>query len=194
MSITICGKLSADVVVDCSNPLQAGTEDSLILINRSDIVSTTRNGTDNEIVENITLASGTTGYLYQGQNNSIAPKCSMVKLKHFRRWSHELQFLVYGVDSLTKQQMQKLKDSDLVAIVFNKFKGAGGDCAFELYGLDAGLKTEKIDRDVMSADTQGAYDVSLMSDKDTGLEPFPVKTIFITNYATTLAMIEGLYS
>lgn len=192
--MTICGKISANLAIDCDHPLQAGTEDTLILINRSDIASTTRNGSNAEIIENIILATGTTGYVWQGQNNSISAKSSLVKLKHFSRWSHEIECLVFGADASAKEQLQKLKDGDVSAIVYNKFKGNAGNAAFEIYGFDAGLKVESIERDLMSADTQGAYTIKLMSNKDTGLEPFQPKTIFKTDYATTLAVVEGLYT
>lgn len=193
MPLIVCGKISANIELDCDHPLQAGTEDTLILINREDIVSTTRNGSNNEIIENIILASGTTGYMYQGQNNSIKPKASMVKIGVFKRWSHQLDFMAFGADAPTKAQMQKLKDGDTVAIVYNKFKGTAGNAAFDVYGLDAGLKSATIERDGVNQETQGAFQISLMSDAETGLEPFLPKTAFITNYATTLAMVETLY-
>ena len=194
MALTICGEISANIVINCTYPLQAGTEDTLILINRSDIASTTRNGTDNEIIENIILASGATGYIYQGVNNSHKPKFNIVKVGPFKRWSHQIDFLAFGVTSVEKKQMQKLKDGDIVAIVYNKFKGDTGKAAFEVYGFDSGLKLETLERAVTSQETQGAFAIGLMSDKDTGLEPFPPKSLFITSYAASLAVAEGLFT
>ncbi|MES2397951.1 MAG: hypothetical protein V4549_18205 [Bacteroidota bacterium] len=194
MALEICGKIAGNIVLDCDHPIQAGTEDTLILINRSDIASTTRNGANNEIVENIILNSGVEGYIYQGLNNSHKPKFSVVKIGPFKRWSHQTDFLAFGVLAAAKEEMQKLKDGDVCAIIYNKFKGVSGNGAFELYGLDAGLKVETLERDLANQETQGAFSISLMSDADTGLEPFPPKTIYITDYATTLAMIEGLFT
>jgi len=194
MALSICGEISANILISCLFPIQAGTEDTLILLNRTDIVSTTRNGSNLQIVENIILASGASGYAYQGMNNSHKPKFNVVKVGPFKRWSHQIDFMAFGVLADSKEQMQKLKDGDIVAIVYNKFKGISGNGAFEIYGLDAGLKIETIERDVTNQETQGAFAISLMSDADTGLEPFPPKTLFITNYATTLAVVDGLYT
>lgn len=193
--LTICGDISANILNNCTYPLQAGTEDTLILINRSDITNgtVTRNGTDNEIIENIILPTGTTGYVYQGVRNSHKPQFTTVKVGPFQRWSHQIEFLAFDPTSTGKAQMQKLKDGDIVAIVYNKYKGDSGKGAFEIYGFDAGLKNDLIKRDPNSADTQGAFSIILKTDPDTGLEPFPPKSLFITNYATSLAVAEGLY-
>lgn len=192
--LTVCGDISANILISCTVPLQAGTEDTLILINRNDIASTTRNGTNNEIIENIILASGAIGYAYQGINNSHKPKFNTVKVGPFQRWSHQVDFLAFGVTAVEKAQMQKLKDGDIVAIVYNKFKGTAGNGAFEVYGFDAGLKNSLIGRDVTNQETQGAFSISLMSDPETGLEPFPPKSLFVTSYAASLAVVDGLYT
>ncbi|HJY63758.1 MAG TPA: hypothetical protein VJ455_06355 [Ignavibacteria bacterium] len=196
MPLTVCGDISANILNSCTYPLQAGTEDTLILINRSAITNgtVTRNGTDNEIIENIILPSGETGYVYQGVLNSHKPQFTTVKVGSFQRWSHQIDFLALRTDSVAKQQMQKLKDGDIVAIVYNKFKGDTGKNAFEIYGFDAGLKNEVIKRENNSADTQGAFQITLKTDPDTGLEPFPPKSLFITSYAASLAVAEGLYT
>lgn len=191
---TVCGAISAGIAVDCDYPLQAGTEDTLILINRADIASLTRNGSNPEIIEDIILVSGALGYVYEGMNNSHSPKANMVKVGKYRRWSHQIDFMAFGVYAEDKEQIQKLKDGDIVAVVYNKFKGSLGKGAFEMYGYDAGLKSETIDRDVMSQDSQGAFQISLMSDKDTGLEPHLPKTIWVTGYAQTLAVVEALHA
>ncbi len=192
--LTICGEISANILNNCDYPIQAGTEDTLVLINRTDIVSTTRNGDNNEVIEAVVLASGATGYVIQGMNNSHKPKFNIVKVGSFKRWSHQLDYMAFGVLAADKEQMQKLKDSDLVAIVYNKFKGESGNGAFEVYGFDAGLKLETMERDVTNQETQGAFAISLMSDPDTGLEPFPPKTLYLTSYAVSLAIVEGLFT
>lgn len=118
----------------------------------------------------------------------------MVKVGPFRRWSHEVDFLAFNVLAADKKQIEKLKNGDIVAIVYNKFKGVSGNGAFEVYGFDAGLRVDTAERDVSNADTQGAFSIKLMSDQAVGLEPFLPKTLFITDYATSLAVVEGLYT
>lgn len=187
-----CGNISAGQIFDCLNPLQAGSENTMLLMNRGDIASTTRNGVDNEIVENIILNSGALAYNFEGQDSSNAAKANVVKVSVFRKWNHEVNFMAFGVDAETKEQMQKMKDSEIVAIIYNKNKGTDGDAAFEMYGLDSGMKVEAMESDKTNADSQGAFVIQLKSNEETGLEPFPPKTVFDTDYATTLAMLDGL--
>ena len=65
-----CAKISAGVAVNCDNPLQSGTKDKLYLFNYSDIedATITRNGVNTQIIEDIVLSSGITGYTIEGIN------------------------------------------------------------------------------------------------------------------------------
>ena len=56
-SMVICGSITEDIDIDCDNPMVAGADDQLILINKADIDSTTKNGTNPLIVEDMLLAS-----------------------------------------------------------------------------------------------------------------------------------------
>ena len=189
---TLCGIINSGIAADCTNPLQAGTEDTLVLLNRTQIASVVKNITNNQIIEDIILESASLGYVFQGLNNSIAPKSMMVKGRYFRNWSHEINFIAFDVSPDAKQVIEDMKDGDLTAIVYNKYKGLAGNCAFEIYGLYSGLKSETIERDVNGAETQGAFAILLKTDNERGLEPFQPQTLFITDYATTLAVVEGL--
>lgn len=193
LALTLCGKISANQSINCDNPLQGGTEDTLVLINWEDWqdAAITLNGSDSQIVENIVLASGIVGYEMQGKNNSIAPKYELVPLEYSEMWNHELNYKVFNVSAAAKKQMEKKTKGRFVAIVFNKYKGASGDSAFEIYGADAGLVVTQMVRDVNSQDNQGAFDIILKS-HEKALEPHMPKTLFITNYATSKAVVESL--
>jgi len=188
----ICGLLASGIGADCTNPLQAGTEDTLVLLNRTQIATLTKNISNPQVIEDIVLESAALGYVFQGLNNSIAPKSMMVKGRYFRNWSHEINFIAFDVSPEAKQVIEDMKDGDLTAIVYNKYKGTSGNSAFEIYGLYAGLKSETIERDVTNAETQGAFNILLKTDNERGLEPYQPQTLFITDYATTLAVVEAL--
>lgn len=190
--VDTCGIIDAGIDVNCENPLQAGTEDILVLLNRKQIATITKNISNKQIVEDIIMESAALGYAFKGQNNSIAPKYSMVKGRYYRHWSHEVNFIAFNVSPAAKKVVEDAKDADLTAIIYNKYKGEDGDSAFEIYGLYAGLKSETIERDVTNPETQGAFAILLKSDADRGLEPFQPQTLFNTDYATTLAIVEGL--
>lgn len=193
MFTTLCGKISASQTINCNNPLQAGSEDTLTLINWEDWLdaSLTLNGTNTQIVENIVLASGITAFSMDGKNNSIAPKFELIKQPYAEVYNHELNYKVFGVNASAKEQLEKKAKGRFVAIVHNKFKGASGDSAFEIYGADAGLVVTQMIRDVNSSDTQGAFDIILKT-SELSPEPHMPKTLFVTDYATTKAIVEGL--
>jgi len=190
---TICGKISSNVSIDCDNPLQAGAEDTLILINYDDWQSSdiTYNVANPQIIENVVLPSGVTGYSYQGKNNSIAPKYEFIKQTFAEVYNHEINFKVFDVAPAAKAQLELMAKGSMVAIVNNKFKGASGNAAYEVYGTNAGLVMSQNIRDLINQENQGAFDVIIKS-SETALEPHMPKTFFITNLATTKAIVDGL--
>jgi hypothetical protein len=190
---TICGTITSNLSVNCTNPLQAGAEDTLYLINREDWLDAaiTYNVTNTEIIENIVLASGIVAYTYQGKNNSVVPKYELVKQTYAEVYNHEINFKVFDVSPSAKEQLELLAKGQMVAIVQNKYKGTDGNAAFEVYGADAGLVCTQNIREVSSTDTGGAFDLILKSD-ETAMEPHMPKSVFITDYATTKAIVEGL--
>lgn len=187
-----CGIINSGIAADCTNPLQAGTEDTLVLLNRRQIATLTKNISNYGIIEDIILESAALGYVFEGLNNSIAPKYNSVKGRYFKNWSHEVDFIAFDVAPAAKLVIEDMKDGDFVAIIYNKYKGLAGNTAFEIYGLYSGLKAEMLERDINNADTQGAFHILLKTDNDRGLEPFQPATLYNTDYATTLAIVEGL--
>jgi len=190
---SVCGKISAGLTIDCDSPLQAGAEDQLILINRDDWLdaAVTYNGVNPQIIEAVVLASGIVAYSYQGKNNSIGPKYEFIKQTFAEVYNHEINFKVFNVDPVAKEQLEKMAKGSLVAIVNNKYKGTTGDSAYEVYGADAGLIVSQNIRDIINQENQGAFDVIIKSD-EASLEPHMPKTFFITDLATTKAAVEGL--
>ena len=187
-----CGAISAGIAANCANPIQAGTEDTLVLLNRTQIATLTKNATNPQIIEAILLESAANGYVFEGINNSITPKYNMVKGRYFKNWSHEVDFIAFDVSPESKKVVETAKDGDFTAIVYNKYKGTAGNSAFEIYGLYAGLKAEVIERDINNAETGGAFHIVLKTDEERGLEPFQPQTLFITDYAASLAVVNGL--
>lgn len=191
--VTLCGKITSSFEINCDNPLQAGTEDTLVLINWEDWLdaAVTVNMSNAQIVENIVLGSGVTAYSVDGKNNSIAPKYELVKQPFAEVYNHEINYKVFGVSADLKAQLEKKAKGRLVAIICNKYKGASGNSAFEIYGADAGLVVTQLLRDVNSQDTQGAFDLILKT-SELSMEPHMPKTLYITDYATSKAVVEGL--
>lgn len=188
-----CGEITQGIANNCAYPLSGGVDDRLLLINYSDWKDAviTRNITNNQIIENIVLASGANAFVFEGQNNSNTPKNDMVKGKVFNNFTHEVAFLALTKDAATKETLEEITKGRFVAIVQNNYKGNAGASAFEVYGGDAGMICTVMGADPANADTQGAYSITLAS-LAPSLEPHLPATIFITNYATTKAIVDGL--
>jgi len=189
----ICGKITADLTINCDNPLQSGSEDSLILINREDWLdaAVTYNVTNNGIIEAVALPTGVEGFSYEGKNNSIAPKYELIKQTYSDVYNHEVNFKVFDVSPIGKEQLELLAKGQMVAIVQNKYKGTDGNAAYEVYGVDAGLVCTQNLREITNVETGGAFDLILKS-AETSLEPKMPRTFFITDYATTKTAVEAL--
>lgn len=188
---TVCSLISAGLSPDCDNPLIAGVNDRLILINKSEISSISYNVTNTEIIESITLASGKTGFVYQGQNFSNEPSSRAIVGRYAKRIEHQVDFLVFGEGGAVKKQLNLMMQAKLCAIVQNQFEASDGSAAFTFYGVQQGLQIAEMEQLKSDQETLGAYRVSLKS-YDQALEAKLPNAIFITDFSTTKTMIDGL--
>ena len=187
----LCGQLSKGIQPDCENKLFGGVNDRLILINFDDLDSVTRNLSNTQIIEAIFLASGKTGFAYQGKNNSNEPDSALVKQRFINVYDHGITFKAFEVDAAAKKEYEAMVDGLVIAILQNKFRGEDGDTEFEIYGLDTGLEVQELTRIQQDADTQGAYNIVLRSSEQSKEAHLPA-TIFLTDRATTKAIVDGL--
>jgi len=189
-----CAAITAGVAISCTIKQVAGTTDKLILFNFDEIASYTRNGTNPQIIEAITMVVNVppfTGFAYEGKQQSLEPKQSLVRTRYSTGYDHEIVFKIFDSQPATKQQVEKMAESRLVAIVENNFKGTGGNAAYEIYGIDTGLFMTVGERIVSDPETVGAFNVTLKSDLHK--EGHLPATFFLTDYATTKALVEALY-
>ena len=191
--MSTCGQISASVVLDCDNVMVAGANDRLVLINKDDwdLATITPDGANAELITGIDLASGTDAYYFEGKNYSTEPKQTLVKQRYSEVFDHEIIFKVFKSNAATKVQIEALVKGKFVAIIENNFRGAAGDSAFEIYGYDVGLQTMELERAIMDADTQGAYNITLRTPDDIKEGHLP-KTLFLTSYAITKAIVDAL--
>lgn len=188
-----CDELTDDILYDCDNPPTGGANDRLILLNYSDVqdAAVTLDGTNPLVVTNIVLASGIQGYVYEGLNNSNEPRTALVKGRYVNGYDHEVRFKVFKNSPDTKKQLNKLDGALVVAIVQNNHKGASGNAAFEIYGLENGLRLQELERIIADAETQGAYNLLIRNDEVSRPSSLP-HTLWDTNFATTLEIVDSL--
>ena len=187
--MSLCGGISADNLSNCDNPLQAGTEDEMLVINREDIASITVNSTDNVTVEDITLKTGTKAFIIDGKRNSIAPSFAMVQTGVFKMFDHIVNAKGFDISADAKAEMNNVKEGRYVILTNNFYSGTDGNSKFEIYGITTGLEVTALTRNP-NDDTQGAFDITFGTDLNK--EPKVPAALFITDEATTNAVWESL--
>ena len=186
---TVCGKITANISKSCDTPLQMGTETRAVIINKDDISSISYNA-DGYTVEDIVLASGTTGYTIDGKNNSIAPLTEMVDLEFDNVFDHTVTFKGFDISPDIKKQLNAGKEGRYVVIVENVFRGTDGESAFEVYGLTTGLEFSELSRNPNDETTQGAFDFVLTT--KTNKEPRLPNPLYVTSYSASKAVVDAL--
>lgn len=185
-----CNLISNSIAFDCENPNISGTRRAWILnFNDIDSVSLASN---KMIIENIILKAGKISYKIDGRQNSIAPKSTLINGTFTKNYDHSVGILSFDISPELKENLEGARRGLFVVIVENVFKGTSGNSAFEVYGIDAGLRFTILEKDPNSQDTQGGISFTLATDKNK--EPFGARTFFDSDYQTTLALIESLSS
>jgi len=187
-----CPGINADIFLDCKKPISAGVKDMLYLVNFADIATITEDPFNPNLIESFTLTAGAFLYRFEGKNNSIDPKSSLVKARYSNTFQHECMFKVFDNASEIKQQLGYMTNVKVVAIVENNFKGSTGEVPFEIYGLRSGLTINVLERIVNDQETQGAYNITLSSSEQIK-EPYLPATLFDLDYLTTKAFLESLF-
>lgn len=188
-----CGKITANIAYDCTNPPTAGANDRLILMNHDDYLNCVigYNISNPIIIESITPASGVVAYSYEGKNNSVEPRAAMVKQRYTNPYDHEVRFKVFNNSPDIKKQLMLLNQSKVVAIIQNNHKGSNGNAAFEVYGGETGLDLQELERIIADAETSGAYNLLIKNDEAARPSTLP-HTIFNTDFNTSKAIVDGL--
>ena len=190
--MAVCDALTAGIAYDCANPPSGGANDRLILVNFADINGfVTLDATNPLVIEGIALAGTSVGYVFEGLNNSNEPRAALVKGRYVNGYDHEVRFKCFSNSILTKTQLSKLDGALVVAIVQNNHKGADGEAAFEVYGLETGLRLQELERILADAELQGAYNLLLKNDDISKPSTLP-HTIFDTDFTTTLAIVDSV--
>lgn len=183
-----CEKISSSIAFNCENISTTGTRRAWI-INFNDIDSVVY-GSNKMIIEDIILKARKISYKVSGNQNSIQPKVTLINGTFVKNYDHIVSMIGFDISPAGKENLQGAKNGLFVVIVENVFRGIGGNTAFEVYGIDSGLKFTLLDKDPNNADTQGGFQFTLANDKNK--EPFGARTFFNTDYITTLDLIENL--
>ncbi|MFV2016890.1 MAG: hypothetical protein ACC656_15775, partial [Candidatus Heimdallarchaeota archaeon] len=189
--MNLCGEITAGFTPNCDFPLLPGVSDRLILMNKHDIDVITYDTINTQIIKNITLLSGKSAYVFQGQNRSNEPASRLVKGRYSNTFDHEVIFKVFGDGPSIKTQLNKFPNANLVAVIENNYRGSAGEAAFSVYGISGGLETQELENIKSDSDNDGSYHLLIRS-SEFGREPLLPNSLFDTDYATTKAVVETL--
>ena len=187
--MSICNKLSADVLLNCDYPGVGGAEEQLILYNKDDVASYSVDAQNPLIIDGITMKTGTEAYKFEGQRSSNNPGFEFVEAETTTGFTHNVNFTLITVDPTVKLQIKALKDARLVAIVKNNYRGADGKGTYEIYGKEIGLLASEMTRQLNEGN--GRVNITL-STEDGYMEPNPPHSYFNTSLATSDADIDAL--
>lgn len=189
------GLITADILYDCENPPVGGLETDVVLINITQIdrTATTYDPTNKDIVTNLQLVPGSTGYLFQGIKQINTASSELVK-KEFSsdKEKHSFIGVLLNVSAVNKDQINQFKEGGkYVAVINRKWKGEGNEEAFLILGLEVGLEVET--QTWNSNENDGTLTFTLAS-ADGFEEPRLPNTLLETDFATTLAAFEAKFA
>lgn len=181
-----CGTITVGSNGNCDNPIKAGTRPRLFLANYDDIVSVTESSSTPNLLTAITFSSNAVSFLFEGFKQDMKPTQEIIAPGNGQnQFKHSLGFIVYDITQTQKNNLQRLTRGRFVAIVENKGKDEN---SFEIYGLGSGLEiVPGVARDTYA--NGGGYIIQLAT-PDGEFEPLLPQTLFSTDYATTLALVN----
>lgn len=181
-----CDSISISGLYDCNSLPQGGAKARLILINFEELGSVVFNS--NDVITNITMATNRCAYLFEGARDSLVKSEELIvpdsKISVFR---HKIDFRVYDITQLQKNNLQNMSRGKYIAITENTQKNAQ---SFEIHGLNAGLVLAPGSLRASNANN-GIWTLSLQSAEGQEEIKLP-QTIFATDWATTSTLVTGL--
>lgn len=186
-----CGLISSGLTLSCVNKLVGGVAPNVWIANKDDIASWTFDGTNAMTVDAITMDATKVFYLFEGKLKSSEPAARVVKGTYDNTWEHELKIRAFDITPATLVQIAAMKDSQVVAIVQNNAKGTAGNTKYDIYGLDAGMFIEAIERIPQNVEDAGAWNITFKT-QEYARESNPPYRLWDTSEAATDAIIAAL--
>lgn len=188
-------QLAADISNNCDYLAIPGIEEDVVLIPYSnfDKASSTINGTNRMLIDNLQCKSGTSGYLVQGVkqvhgfNQEFVPSEETVD-----KWRHVYQGVIMTPSTANRLQASKLaRGESYVVVIHRKYKGVSNADAFLILGWDNGLYVTEMTEN--SREGEGAIRFTLSS-KDDALEYDMARNLLETDYDTTLTAFNNKFA
>lgn len=178
--------ISADVALDCDNPIFAGLEQTGYIINKSDIASFTK---ADGIVSALTLAASAKAYhIYQaGKQPFNGTTTDMQEGDIMNTMNKTVAFMVLeNSPAVSEDIIKPLINGEFVVIIENKYKDEAKQNAFEVFGLDKGCRASAVSQN--KYENMAAWSVTMVESET----PNPSTFFYVTSYTATKAALEAL--
>lgn len=177
----------ADILNDCTKPPIGGVEEVVILFNRKDIATVTYGATPS-LVEDIVLKVGKKAYQHKAFKKSSNGGHELSVLEDMPdHYKQKFSLVAWGIDTATIEALDNL--SDIVAVVEMKNKGAAGDGAYQIFGLQTGLYKSTDARTFNDKMGNRSIELSNLAGEESTVSSH---VFFKTDYATTKALVDSL--
>ncbi len=192
----ICAGISLNADYDCENPIQAGVDQRLILMNLEDIdfANTIFDPTAPYIITTLALLPGKSAFSYEGIRRSLNPQYNVVQQAVSIGYSHQVDFSIFDISPESKENIEAMAVTPTVAIVQNVNDVGNKNNFFEVYGLSRGLQMSTGVRIPADSETAGAFTIQLITEADGAKESKMPATYFDTDFSTTLDKINQIVS
>jgi len=180
--MSLCGTIATGATYDCSQPIQAGLLNYIILLNRQDIESFTYTG---NVISAINLHAGKVGYLFRTYNRGLKAEYKKREARATISYEHRLEFSIPDIASTQKDNLLKMVKGNFVAITFLNNAPGNNNTWFEIYGAGQGIEIQSLSRENASTATRGAYRVVLATGEAITESKLPY-TYLNTDYTTSL--------
>jgi hypothetical protein len=187
-----CGKTKRGIPAPCETPV-GGLQTKLVQVRKDDILSATRDASNRKLV-NLKLKAGAKGYLFEGMGESNNARAKFGKTKFGSpTYTHEVDLVAFSSSPEDYETAEDLAKDKTVSVV----RDNNGNIL--IYGLNGGLSADKNDTDTANADTGGAPEITLSSNKEKGLADFfavmdTTGGTAVVDPVATLAAFEALYA
>lgn len=192
-----CGGITVGADYSCTTPIAAGVDQRLILIDKSvfDLATITFDVTITTLITNIVLTgTGNAGFAFQGIRRSLNPSSAFVPATVTVGYDHLVDFQVFEIGQVQKDNLEKLGLSKVVAIIQNINTAGNGDAVFEVFGKDSGLELQAGPMRINSDnETNSSYTISLKTSDESGKEPkLPTSLAAAGGFVPTLVIVDAL--
>lgn len=196
--MSCASKISAAITRDCVNPALAGVDNTVgvLLINKEDLLITniTEDVTyPNALLTDITLNSGTQGYLIEGFKRMITYTNPFVSAEDaINGVRHTIKMPWLDTSAEGRAQLNKLLAGQrFYAVLERNWKGVDQEDAFLFFGYKLGLELVEF---VDESETTDGVPMITIGTPEPYKEPYLPHVLLETDYATTKTAFDAFFA